>query len=155
MEEKALRSIIDDGTKEFELVNKFGQLICKIHFRPGDWSIKDRFDEFMKDWDKIVEPLNELNIKNDGTAENDEEWAAIKKIEAEVKRRMNELFDMEDADKIFAKRNMFSAVNGVFFVENVLLALMNIINETVTKEMKQTDKRMGKYLKDLNKMGKE
>ena len=34
---------LDDGTKEITLVNPYGKVICKLHIRPGDVSIYDRY----------------------------------------------------------------------------------------------------------------
>lgn len=42
MENKMLRGVVDDGTREIPLVNKFGKLICKVYMRPADMSILDR-----------------------------------------------------------------------------------------------------------------
>ena len=146
---KELRGVIDDGTREIPLVNKFGKLICNIYIRPGDISILDRYEKLTADFANIVKPLEKLDIKADGTADFDKDWAVLKQVENELKRRINELFDMEEADDIFAKRNAFSSVGGKFFCESVIETIGGIITDTVKEELELTQKRTEKYLHDI------
>lgn len=145
---KELRGIVDDGTREIPILNKFGKLICKVHIRPADFSIVDRYNDLMKDFDEVVKPLAELGIKPDGTAEFEKDWSTLKGIESALKERINALFDMDEADEIFAKRNAFSSVGGQFFCERVLNALGDVIVEAIEEESKASRERMEKYLAD-------
>lgn len=146
---KAYKGIIDDGTREIPLVNKFGKLICNIYIRPADLSILDRYKQLTADFSDIVEPLKDLDIKNDGTATFDADWQVLKSVETELKRRINALFDMDEADDIFAKRNPFSSVGGKFFCESVIEVIGNIIAEAVEDEMELSKRRTDKYLSDI------
>lgn len=146
---KQYKGIIDDGTREIPLVNKFGKLICNIYIRPADLSILDRYKQLTADFGDIVEPLKDLDIKNDGTAAFDADWQVLKSVEAELKRRINALFDMDEADDIFAKRNPFSSVGGKFFCESVIEVIGNIIAEAVEDEVELSKRRTDKYLDDI------
>ena len=141
--------IIDDGTKEIPVLNKFGQEICKIYFRPSDMSIIDRYNSLMTDFDKLVEPLKNLSLKNDGTAAFDQDWQVLKGVEKELIAKINELFDMSDADKLFATRNPFSAVHGQFYCLHVLQALESVVSDAIEEEAKLSSQRMAKYLADV------
>lgn len=143
---KPLCAIIDDGTREIALKNQFGALICKIHIRPADYSIVDRYDDFVSSFSKITSPLAGLDIARDGTVAFDREWEVLKSVEAEIKARFNALFDMDEADAIFEKRHAFSSVGGKFFCERVLTALGNAIVEAVNAEIEQVKARTAKYL---------
>lgn len=149
MELKEYKGIIDDGTRKIPLVNKFGKLICNIYIRPADISILDRYEDLTKDFADIVKPLKNLDINADGTAEFEKDWAALKEVETELKRRINGLFDMEEADAIFAKRNPFSSVGGKFFCESVIEVIGGVISEAVEDELKLSQKRTEKYLHDV------
>ena len=144
-----IRGIIDDGTREIPLVNKFGKLICNIYIRPADISILDRYKALAVDFKDIVAPLKALNIKSDGSATFDEEWAVMKSVEVELKKRINALFDMDEADAIFEKRSPFSSVGGKFFCETVVEVIGGIITEAVAEEMELSKQRTDKYLNDL------
>lgn len=142
---------LDDGTKEITVVNPYGQVICKLHFRPGDVSIYDRYKALMDDLDSIMQPMADIGVNNDGTANSDAEWAVLKQVEDEIKKRINALLDSNDADGLFATRSPFSSVNGVFYVENVLTVLGKIIAQTIAEESKMSQDRVKKHLADLGK----
>lgn len=149
----ALQGVVDDGTREIPIVNKFGKLICNVYIRPSDLSIIDRYEDLVKDFDKIVDPLKNLDIKNDGTASLEEDWKILKSVEDNLKQRINELFDMEEADEIFAKRNPFSSIGGEFFCAKVLHALENVIVAAINEEAQLSSERTAKYLSDLPDSG--
>lgn len=144
-----LTAVIDDGTREVPIVNKFGKLVCNVYFRPADLSIIDRYNNMIKSFDGIVKPLETLEIRNDGTAAFEKDWEILKKVELDLKQKFDELFDMEEADEIFAKRNPFSSVHGHFFAEVVLTALGEVINKAIDEESKLSAQRTDKYLSDL------
>lgn len=146
---KEYKGVIDDGTREIPLVNKFGKLICNIYIRPADLSILDRYKELTTDFNDIIEPLKNLDIEKDGTAAFDADWQVLKSVETELKRRINVLFDMDEADDIFAKRNPFSSAGGKFFCANVIEAIGSIIAEAVEDEMELSKRRTDKYLSDI------
>lgn len=144
-----LTAVIDDGTREVPIVNKFGKLVCNVYFRPADLSIIDRYNNMIKSFDSIVKPLETLEIRNDGTAAFEKDWEILKKVELDLKQKFDALFDMEEADEIFAKRNPFSSVHGHFFAEVVLTALGEVINKAIDEESKLSAQRTDKYLSDL------
>ena len=145
---------VDDGTKEVTLVNPFGKVICRIHFRTGELSILDRFNALTADLPSIVEPLEHVDMTPDGNAVNpDEGWAVIKKVENSIKQRINALLDMDEADEIFKTRSPFSSVGGVFFVERVLTALGDAIAAQIKEEAALSQARIAKYVDDVAEAG--
>ena len=140
---------IDDGTKRYTLVNKFDKPICDIFIRPSDLSILDRYKTLTADFEKIIKPLKAISLKTDGTVSFDEEWKILKAVEAELKRRINIMFDMDEADAIFATRVPFYTVGGKFFCEIVIEAIGGIITAEVEHEAELTKQRLEKYLSDI------
>lgn len=61
--------IIDDGSVKVPIRNKHGEQIGEFSFRPTDIGIVDRFNSVAAEFDKIVEPLESVNIKPDGTVD--------------------------------------------------------------------------------------
>lgn len=146
---KTLRGVVDDGTRKIPIENQFGKHICDIYMRPADVSIIDRYNALKADFGDIVKPLEGLSLKADGSAAMDEDWAVLKKVERDLMDRINALFDIEEADEIFAKRSPFSSVGGTFFCVNVLNTLGGIITEAIEEETRLSRQRMSKYLDDL------
>ena len=128
------RITIDDGTREYTLENKFGQEICKLHFRPADFSIAERYNAMRGSFDDIVKPLESTTTNADGTARMDEDVKVLHEVDMAFRAKINELLDMDDADSIFCKRNPFSSVGGRFFCENVLDAIGDLIANAITEE---------------------
>ena len=143
--------VIEDGTKCISFNNQYGQEIGKIHIRSGDISILDRYDDLLKDFEKIVEPLQHVELKNDGTSSFDKDWEIIKGVEKELINRINAVFDMEDGANLFTNRNAFSTINGHFYVENVIKALGDVVSQEIAHESEITQKRISKYTKDISK----
>lgn len=141
---------IDDGTREITLVNKYGDLICRLHFRTSEYAILDRYNELRENFPAIIEPLSRVDIKPDGTAlDQDEGWAVLKQVEANVKRELNKLLDMHDADELFKTRFPFSSINGKFFVAHVLDVLGTAIAAAIKEESELSVANLKKYMDDL------
>ena len=141
---------VDDGTREVTLVNTYGKVICRIHFRTGELAIMDRFNALTEDLPKIIEPLQHVNMNADGTADDSaDNWAVIKRVEGNVKQRINALLDTDEADEIFKTRSPFSSIGGVFFVEHVLKALGDAIVAQIEEESALSQARIAKYLDDV------
>ena len=142
-------AVIDDGTWEIPVKNKFGMEICKIYFRPADLSIIDRYNNMMEGFDQMIEPLKNLSLNNDGTATFEKDWQVLKQVEEDLKDKINKLFGMQDADKLFENGSPFSAVIGAFYCLHVLNALIAVVNAAIEDEAKLSQKRMAKYLTDI------
>ena len=141
--------VLDDGTKELTIVNTFNEEICKIHIRPGDLSILDRFNELRDDFGELVAPLRDVEIKNDGTSDSIEGWETIKEVEQGLIDKLNTVFDSKDIGNIFAKRNAFSTTGGEFYVEKVIAMLGDVVAAEMKAENAKVMKRLDKYTKDL------
>lgn len=141
---------VDDGTREVTLVNTYGKVICRLHFRTGELAIMNRFNALTEDLPKIVEPLERVNLNPDGnTDENDDGWAVLKQVEGAIKQRINALLDMDEADEIFKTRSPFSSIGGVFFVERVLNAIGEAITAQIKEEAALSQARIAKYVDDV------
>ena len=140
--------IIDDGTRAYEIVNKFGKIICVLHFRPGDISIAERYREMREDFGNIVKPLSELDINADGTSEDDAAMNALHEADLALRKALAKLLDSSDAEDIFKDRNPFSSVSGRFFCENVIDAIGGIVEEVMAEEAEASRKRTAKYIEE-------
>jgi len=140
------RITIDDGTREYELCNQYGTVIAKLHFRPADFSLAERFNSMRDEFAAAVRPLEHISINEDGTAAEDEGIKALHDADIALRASLNRLLDTEDADEIFKTRNPFSVVGGKFFAERVIDALGQIITEAIDEETKASAERMSKYI---------
>lgn len=137
---------IDDGTKEYKIENQYGQEICRIHIRPADLSLLDRYEAISESMVDALDPLRSIALRVDGTATDEENWAALKQAEETIVAKFKELLDTDDVADIFKTRRAFSSVGGQFFCEIVLLAIGDVIKEEFEKEAAATRERISKYL---------
>ena len=86
--------IIDDGSVKVPIRNRHGEQIGEFSFRPTDIGIVDRFNSVAVEFDKIVEPLESVNIKPDGTVDeqNEAEFAALREAEKRLYAACDRLF---------------------------------------------------------------
>ena len=137
---------IDDGTKEYKIENQYGKEICRIHFRPADLALLDRFENISSTLQDALKPLQDRVLKSDGSPADDKGWEALKEAEAAVIAKFNELLDTDDLGDIFKTRSPFSSVGGRFFCEIILAAIGEVIVKEIEKEAAATQKRLAKYM---------
>ena len=158
--------VLNTGIKEYVIKDTFGNELCRIHVTGGDIGIIDRYRKLQNDYEDIIAPLKNIKIKNDGSvegAEKTDELAEkdledvyknieiIKEAESRLINRINEVFGMRDAEKLFETRSAFSTVDGEFFAWIVLDMLNGIVANTIKEENEKSQERMKKYLKEQKK----
>ena len=143
--------VIEDGTKELTIENSFHEEICKIHIRPGDFSIIDRFTAMQNDFKNITAPLEGVELSTDGTAEGTEGWEKVKEVEKNLIDRLNQVFDSKDIGNLFVNRNAFSVIGGEYYAERVMTMLGEVVAAEMEEESKRVKKRLDKYTADLKK----
>ena len=139
---------LDEGTREYVIQNNYGEEICKLHFRPGDISMADRWDRMHTKFTDAIKPLESIGIKADGTAETTDGVEALREADGLLRAALAELLDSKDVGDIFRTRSPFSAVGGRFFCENVIAMLDNIIGSVLEEEAEASRKRTAKYIEE-------
>lgn len=147
--EKALEIVIDDGSKRVPIRNLSGDEIGEFYFRPTDVDIINRFNESVSKFDEIVAPLEEIDIQEDGSADENDP-AAVKAMN-EAKTRLFEMVDYifggNMSEAFFGKMHPFSPVGGVFYCESALEKVGSFITAQFEQETAKVQKRIGKYTK--------
>lgn len=149
-EEKILKFngiTVDDGSVEVPIRNFRNEEIGVFVFRPTDIGILDRFDKVIGEFDKITEPLENVNIAPDGTVDekNEAEMAAMKEAEKRLYDACNYLFGGNFAEAFFGKMHPFSPVKGRFYCENALNMVGRYISAQFDREVKQINSRVERY----------
>lgn len=147
MEEQILNIVVDEGSKKIPICNKFGDEIGVFYFNPTDMGIIDRYNKVVGEFDQITEPLENVEIPNDGAMEENNE-AGIEAMR-EAQRRLYEacdyLFGGNFAEAFFGKVHPFSPVNGRFYCENALEAVGNFLIQQFGQETAKVNDRTAKY----------
>lgn len=129
---------VDDGLKTYDIVNQNDELLGQLTFNPLDTNIVERHKEVMRQLQKLK---TEFRKTKKATLADD--LARIDKI---VYEKIDYLLNAEVAGTLFSIMGPFSLLsNGQFFVENVMAAIGQIINEESKKKSKTVEGKIRKY----------
>ena len=137
--------VVDDGSVRVPINNHLGIEIGVFYFRPTDIGMIDRYNQVASDFDKIIEPLENVNVNPDGSADDDAEMAALREARERLNKACDFLFDGNMSDAFFGRMHPFSLVGGHFYCELALDAVSNYISKQFDVELKKINKRVAKY----------
>lgn len=145
---------IDDGTEEVPVYNKLGARVGTFYFNPTDIGFIDRYNEVAEKIPEIFEPLNDIDINQNGEAEDKDEakMAAIKEATSKLYDLCNYLFGGDLSEAFFAKIHPFSPVDGgKFYCENALAGVGDFIRNRFAGRVKDINNRVHKYTHDYER----
>lgn len=147
MPEKIMQLVVDDGSVSVPVLNKRGEQIGEFAFRPTDIGIIDRYNEVVKSFDKVTEPLENISIENDGTVdpENEADLAAMREATKRLYDAVDYLFGGNMAEAFFGKMHPFSPVNGEFYCAQAINVVGTFIGQQFEAETAKVEKRVQKY----------
>lgn len=146
-----MKIIIDDGRKRVPIESKTGEEIGFFTFSPTDIDIIERYNKVADEFDKVVEPLQDIGIKADGSGVDDASIKALQEAKSRLYSLIDYLFAGNAADAFFGKINPFSPVDGNFYCVNVMNAVSAFISAQFEAETKKISKNLAKYTKRYTK----
>lgn len=141
---------VDDGSRRVPILNMDGEEIGAFRFHPTDIGIIDRYNRMAEQFDAITEPLEGLNLADDGSADltAPEVVGALGEAEKRLYEAVNGLFGSDGAaEAFFGTMHPFSPVNGEFYATQVLQRVGEFIGAQFATETKAMSKKARKYLK--------
>ena len=155
---KNFEIVVDDGSVRVPIKSSTsGEEIGVFSFRPTDMGMVERYNEVIKGFDDIVKPLEEVDIKSDGTAEDNDQVnvEALKDAERRLYEACDYLFGGNMSEAFFGKLHPFSPVGGVFYCEVAINAVGKFIEQQFSTEVKKANSRMAKYTGKYSKGSKK
>ena len=141
---------VDDGSRRVPILNMDGEEIGAFRFHPTDIGIIDRYNRMAEQFDAITEPLEGLNLAEDGSADltAPEVVGALGEAEKRLYEAVNGLFGSDGAaEAFFGTMHPFSPVNGEFYATQVLQRVGEFIGAQFATETNAMSKKAKKYLK--------
>lgn len=136
----ANRIIIDDNSKEYEVVNRRGVVLGTFYINPTDFNIATRAEEAVERIDRIITDMERnQDMSDDGAMEE------LKNAGEAAKKEVDYIFNGNASETFFAKVNPFSLVDGKFYIENVIVAIQAVIKKEFNAEIKRSRQRISKY----------
>lgn len=134
------RIIIDDNSKEYEVVNRRGVTLGTFIINPTDFNIATRAEEAIERIDRIIKDMEQnRDMSDEGAMEE------LKNAGEAAKREIDYIFNSNASETFFSKVNPFSLVDGKFYIENVILAVQKVIKKEFNAEIKRSRERISKY----------
>lgn len=144
----ALNITVDDGMRAVPITNNLGVEIGKFYFRPTDIGIIDRYNEIIEKVPDVFKPLENVNIKSDGTAGSDDEMQILKESETKLYELCDYLFNGNLSEAFFGSMHPFSPLeSGMFYCENALDSVGKFIAAQFQRSVKGVEKRISGYTK--------
>ena len=144
----ALNITVDDGMRAVPITNILGVEIGKFYFRPTDIGIIDRYNEIIEKVPDVFKPLENVNIKSDGTAGSDDEMQILKESETKLYELCDYLFNGNLSEAFFGSMHPFSPLeSGMFYCENALDSVGKFIAAQFQRSVKGVEKRISGYTK--------
>lgn len=115
---------------------KSNKIIGVIHFDPSDADMPKRIQ-------KVIEWFNTVNVP-----EEEDSTEAFYRLSDELKQKVNEALNSDDAADVLFYSNPFSpTADGSFFAEKVLNAIAKLIQNKTGERMKKVNRRLKQYTK--------
>lgn len=130
--------IFEDGYKEFMINNDPDRT---IRFNPSDVGIAERFREAYKAIDRLVQEKREGD-----TVE------LIREMDEGIKEQIDFIFNQPVSEKVFGGQSPMAPVAGKMLFERFLEAVLPVITESIGKEKKASSERIGKYVREAEKL---
>lgn len=133
----------DDGLVSYNLNGKID--VC---FNPTDSNFVEQLYKAFEELDKKQESYK-AEIEKIGNKKEIFDFA--RQRDAEMRRMIDALFDAPVCDAVFGEMNVYALSKGLPVWCNLMLAVMDEIDTTFTREQKATNPRLAKYTAKYHK----
>ena len=156
-ENKELTIRVDDGYQRVPIKNLFGDEVGVFYFNPTDIGIIQRYNDFVKDFDSVLEPLESLSDATDNDVDEltGEQQKAIEQATERLYEAVNKVFNGDMAGAFFGKVHPFSPVGDGFYCINALEAVRSFITEQLDAHAARINANVSKYTKIVKKPKKK
>lgn len=133
----------DDGLVTYNLNGK-----CEVSFNPTDSNFAERLYSAFEELDKKQEGFKAEIEKN---GDKREIFDFTRERDAEMRAIIDNLFEAPVSAALFGGMNVYALSNGLPVWCNLMLAVMDEIDTSFTREQKLTNPRISKYTKKYHR----
>ncbi|MEE0703076.1 MAG: hypothetical protein UCL14_01130 [Collinsella sp.] len=137
----------DSGLVTYSLNGK-----CEVSFNPTDSNFVERLYSTFEDLDKKQESYKAQIEK---MVDKKEIFEFAKERDAEMRGIIDGVFDAPVSESVFGGMNVYAIANGLPVWCNLMMAVMDEIDTTFTREQKLTNPRISKYTAKYQKYQKK
>ena len=134
----------DEGYTELA-INGDESRILRLNLADSDLIV--RFYDAMNELEKIATEVNEIKLRNDGSAKDFEKIEILKDLTNKVREKIDYALNTNACEIAFGNQSPLSLVKGKYLFEGFLDALKPFIEKEIKKQSELSKKRIEKYTK--------
>lgn len=132
---------INDGCKEYEIVNQNGKVLGIFRFNPADTNIIEKYNAVIEELQKAV------FSKDEGNGEE-----VLLAASGLIKKKMDELFGEDTSRTFFSITGPLTPLaDGKLFAESILEGIGAAVEKETKARLKKVRARMDMYTGKYNK----
>lgn len=139
--------IFDSGLVTYSINGK-----CEVTFNPTDSNFAERLYAAFEELDRKQEAYKAEIEKR---ANKKEIFDLARELDTEMRGIIDGLFEIPISDTLFGGMNVYAIANGLPVWCNLMMAVMDEIDTTLSKEQKLTNPRISKYTAKYQKYQKK
>lgn len=121
---------------------------CDVSFNPTDSAFVEKlFNAF----DTLDKRQDEYKAEVERTANKREVFDTARKMDAEMRDIINEVFGSDVCASVFGGMNVYALADGLPVWCNFMLAVMDEVDTSFSREQRATNPRIAKYTKKYHK----
>ena len=136
---------INTGVKQYAIEDENEETIGVVSVNVTDFNIIDRISMAEKNIMALVERVQK-EVPNAQTME--EKGKLMADIDAAIKKELDYMFDSNVSENVFGNKSCLSVCGGQLLITNFLTGIMPVIERDIKQVKMESQKRMGKYLKE-------
>ena len=135
--------IVDTGLEEYRLNDR-----VTVRFNPTDVGFLEKLSAAFR---KLDELQDQVRASRESITDDREVFPVARELDARMRAILNELFDTDICTPLFGSLNLFASSGGLPVWANLMLALTDEVQTSMSSELAAREKRIEKYVKKYRK----
>ena len=126
------------GIEEYQLNDR-----VSVRFNPTDMNFLEKLAAAFEKLDALQE---EVRASRETITDEREVFPLARDLDAKMRAILNELFDAEICEPLFGSMNLFASSGGLPVWANLMLAISEEVQNSMSSELAAREKRIAKYV---------
>ena len=132
-----------DGLEEYSLNSR-----VSVRFNPTDVGFLEKLSATFEKLDALQE---EVRASRESITDDREVFPIASDLDAKMRAILNELFDSDICTPLFGEMNIFASSGGLPVWANLMLAISEEVQGSMSAELAAREKRIAKYVDKYRK----
>ena len=129
---------VSDGLEEYRLNDR-----VTVRFNPTDVGFLEKLSHTFEQLDLLQD---EVRKSRDSITDDREVFPIVRELDAKMRGVINELFGDDVCTPLFGSVNLFASSGGLPLWANLVLAITDEVQSSMSSELAAREKRIAKYV---------